>query len=60
MDTKVIIWTLCTKTSDGKYLQTVGTYESKAKAVAAMEAIRQPKTAVTRDGHTYVFQAANS
>ena len=49
-----IMWTLVAKI--GTSLQTVGTFDTKRAAVLAMEAKRQPKTAIMRDGHTFIFQ----
>jgi len=54
---KPLVWTLMTRTADGKQLSTLSTHASKAAAVAAMESVRKPKTAVHRSGHVYIFES---
>ena len=54
----MIIWTISGyKTSPKGYLWTPSqTFATKREAVAAMMSSHEPKTAITRTGHDYVYQ----
>ena len=49
-------WTIQVIAKDNQ--RTVGTFETKREAVAAMMAMREPKTRINRIGRNYTFQEA--
>lgn len=55
---ETIKWTLVQSVSEKTAFaqRTVGEFATKREAVQAMEALREPKTRVTRVGHAFVFQ----
>jgi hypothetical protein len=48
-------WTIQAKR--GESVQPIRKFATKREAVSAMEADRQPKTAIVKDGHHYAYTA---